>query len=91
MKLYAWLWYHVEFWLKPADRRPFTFILRDFYHQSPLMSVFLTLSAGYLLGRHYFIDFVTWGGLLIGVVLGHLFWGKRYKPGEQENPPYIEE
>lgn len=88
MKLYAWLWYHVEFWLKPEARRPFTFILRDFYHNSPLITIFMTLTAGYIIGRNISISFLVWLGLLFGFVLGHLFWGQPYKPDEQEYPEY---
>jgi hypothetical protein len=46
---------------------------------------------GYWIGR--FLEVPWWVYLIffLGVVGGHLFWGGKYKPKEQEWPPYIEE
>jgi hypothetical protein len=85
---YRVIWYHTEFWIKDtAKRRPYTYILRDFYHEQPLVACFLLAWAGYALGRWIMpIDHILLfcGGLL----MGHLFWGGEYKPGQQETPDY---
>lgn len=93
---YAWVWYHTEFWLPPKERRPFTFIMRDFYHQYPFLILLLTGAGFYALGNWGWHISVMWffillGITFIGIVLGHLFWGTKYIPGEQEDPEYIEE
>ncbi len=92
---YSWFWYHTEFWLKPKDRRPFTFIMRDFYHQYPFLVLLLTGAGFYALGNWGWhlsvaIYFVILGVVFAGIVLGHLFWGRPYVKGEQETPEYIE-
>ena len=87
--IYNWLWYHVEFWLKPEDRRPFTYILRDIYHQIPLIAIGFYIGLGYVLGRFITFNWQVLAALLFGVILGHLFWGTKYKPGQQEKPEYI--
>lgn len=94
MSIYRWLWFHTEFWLSPEDRRPFTFILRDFYHTNPLLTIIILSASFYALGRWLWLlslkDFsIMLGTLLIGVILGHLFWGRKYIPGQQESPPYL--
>jgi len=87
MSLYGWFWYHTEFWIKDRTaRRPYTFILRDFYHASPIAWTFLMFLAGYLAYSH-----LHWKDLLLvstGLLLGHLFWGNSWKEGEQEYPTY---
>jgi len=85
---YRWFWYRTEFWIKDkAARRPYTFILRDFYHLNPLVTCFLLVWAGYGLGRWLF-SFENMLLLSAGLLFGHLFWGPPYQPGEQENPAY---
>lgn len=91
--LYAWVWYHSEVWLSPEGRRPFTFILRDIYHQTPLLTVILISALAYCIGRWWLpvslpIFLLTFLSVLIGSLLGHLFWGQVWKPGEQEHPTY---
>lgn len=88
MKLYAWFWYYTEFWLKPVDRRPYTFIIRDFYYCHPILTLFFSAWVSYLFNLFVFVDWKVWTGLSVGTLLGHLFWGKEYVKGEQENPPY---
>ncbi len=91
-RAYCWFWYTTEFWLAPADRRPYTFILRIFYHRNPLLTILIISTLSYCFGRWWLP--VTVGVflfalliLLIGIVLGHLYWTK-YTPGEQEHPEY---
>lgn len=91
-KLYAWLWFTTEFWLAPSERRPYTYIMRDFYHGNPLLTILIISSLSYCAGRWWLpVTVVIFGiGLALlftGIVLGHLFWTK-YTPGEQEVPEY---
>ena len=87
MDLYEWLWYHLEFWMPPEDRRPFTFIMRDIYHQAPAVIVLGLGFFFYALGRFWLpltpreFLFVVFSSLA-GTLNGHLFWGKDYVPGE---------
>ncbi len=91
--LAAWqynrIWFYTEFWIgDKVNRRPFTFILRDLYHQGPVFVIVGLMLAGHSpLGGLIF----TREGLVvlgIGLLTAHLFWGKEYIPGEQEQPAY---
>jgi len=31
-RFYEWFWFHTEFWLTPVNRRPYTFIMRDWIY-----------------------------------------------------------
>ncbi len=85
--MYAWFWFHTQFWLPPEERRPYTFIIRDFYRDHPILWSFLMFLAGYFSFNHLRPwDFAK---VSVGLLLGHLFWGARYKPGEQESPEYL--
>jgi hypothetical protein len=75
-------WYE-ELWEKIGGR-PWTYIMRDGYHNAPLPSILIVLAIGALIG-HYtgFLAFLKiLGILLIGILMGHLFWGTRYIPNE---------
>ena len=79
MNMYRWFWSHTEFWLAPGERRPYTFIIRDFYHQSPLLSA----AAVFLVGKALAI--VSWHDVFVflaGMLFAHLFWGTPYVPNE---------
>lgn len=89
MDLYEWLWWTIEGWfgVPPEKRRPFTFIMRDIYHQAPAVIV-LALGLGfYALGaywlflspREFIIVCIT---ALVCTLNGHLFWGKDWQPGQ---------
>jgi len=86
-KLYKILWYRSQFWLPKEKRRPYTFILRDIYHDHPILWTGIIIAIGYWL--HYWLDLKIMIAVGIGIVLGHLFWGTRYQEGEQEEPPYL--
>jgi hypothetical protein len=88
--VYTWLWYNTEFWLEPVDRRPFTYIIRDFYHAFPVFYSSIIFLIGYLIG--YFANLSWWIviAFYLGIIGGHLFWGAAWKKGEQEWPPYIQ-
>ncbi len=57
-RFYRFLWMSI-------GGRPWTYIIRDSYHQRPLI----------------WFAIVT----LIGILLGHLFWGKPWIPGQTGN------
>jgi hypothetical protein len=86
---YAWLWFHLEspFIRDPELRRPFTFIIRDFYHAHPILWTWMAIFTWYWLSR-WFISFDSFVLISLGILLGHLFWGSKYTPGQQEWPPY---
>jgi hypothetical protein len=91
-KIYSWTWYHFEFWLDRYARRPFTYIFRDFLHKHVIAGwiIRLALIAGVLLLCRWNWRLGGPVGILYGLILGHLDWGTAYKPGEQENPEYVE-
>ncbi len=83
MSLYEKFWYATQVWLKPKERRPYTFIFRDIYFKYPLVVITLGLIGFYMLGRYTAqISIVVLlsivGALLIGMLMGHLWWGKKY-------------
>lgn len=64
--------------------RPWTFIIRDFAHQNPLLWLILGVWLGIWLG-HYWLRLDIWLWFSSGVLAGHLFWGTRYHPNEGLN------
>ena len=95
--LYAWFWFHTEFWIKnPLARRPYTFIMRDWVY--PHMKWFLGILGAWYCGL------IAWDclrqsvsvalatlvlGTLSGWISAHLIWGSKWTPSEQEEPPYL--
>ena len=95
--LYAWFWFHTEFWIKnPLARRPYTFIMRDWVY--PHMKWFLGILGAWYCGL------IVWDclrqsvsvalatlilGTLSGWISAHLIWGSKWIPNEQEEPPYL--
>lgn len=65
-------------------KRPFTYVLRDFYHKFEYFIILGGFSVGYFL-RPY-IDIHLFGiimaSLTIGYILGHLFWAKKWIEGQ---------
>ena len=93
MRLYKLIWFYSEFWLPPEKRRPFTYIMRDIYHKTPLLVITLGAISLYLLGRYTTqITILVLLGmvvtLFVGILLGHLHWGRKYIPNQQEHPTY---
>ena len=74
MKLYHWLYMHTPI------KRPFTYALRDFYHEVEYVVIIGFFTLGYF--THNWLcprDFwLICGGVTVGYILGHVFWGKRY-------------
>jgi len=57
-RLYQTLW-------SRAGGRPWTYIIRDFYHRRPILWLALATT--------------------LGILLGHLFWGTPWVPGQLGN------
>jgi hypothetical protein len=80
MDLYKWLWSHI-------GGRPWTYIIRDFYHEVEFVVILGMLALGYYLARrvslHDFVSILV--VLAAGYLLGHLFWGTRYIPGQRNH------
>lgn len=92
--LYAWFWYHTEFWIKqPEQRRPYTYIMRDWIY--PHMNWFRAMLVCFnvLMGWLTFCIqpavAVPW--VLASWLCAHLTWGGGWIPGQQEWPPVVEE
>jgi hypothetical protein len=96
---YAEFWYHTQLWLPPIERRPYTFIFRDWIF--PHMGWFFFFTgiwyAGMIAWLIYSVLLQNMASAiaclvistLSGFVWAHLRWGATWVPGEQENPPYI--
>ena len=85
--IYCWIWFKCEFWLKPEERRPFTYIMRDIYHQTPILAIIAISAIAYTFGYFNFLSWKYFLGIFVGGLLTHLFWA-RYKKGQQEKPTY---
>ncbi len=71
---YIWLWTRI-------GGRPWTYIIRDFCHENPLLLILTGLTAVlWLLRIHHEIFWV-----LLGVLLGHLFWGTQWRKGQKDD------
>ena len=94
MGLYERFWFATQAWLKPKDRRPYTYAFGDYYHSSPLPTIVGLAITFYMIGRYTTLASIWWLmgivlALVAGIILGHLFWGKKYKPNQQESPTYL--
>jgi hypothetical protein len=89
-RFYSWFWFHTEFWLTPVDRRPYTFIMRDWIypHADCFAAMVLVWYLGMMLleGFHPYIA----GACLIvsSALIAHLVWGSKWIEGQQEFPEY---
>ena len=75
--LYHWLLARLGF------RETITTLLRRWQHGEPLVWLLAVGLAGVLLGRAGDTGNLLWcgAGLVIGLLLGHLFWGNGYHQG----------
>ena len=90
-KFYLWFWFHTEFWAMPIDRRPYTFIMRDwiYTHVTSTLALVDLFYAG-------LVTLSCWHGTastitiaLGSFLLAHLVWGTKWIEGQQEYPPYL--
>lgn len=65
--------------------RPWTYIIRDFYHKYEYLIIIYSFSAGFFLRPHCSIKEFLIGAITatIGLILGHLFWGTPYVEGQR--------
>ena len=81
MRLYDW---YKKLWTKLGGR-PWTFILRDVYHQTEYFAIIVIAVTCFWLGTVW--DWETFGiscGMFTaGYICGHLFWGKEYKKDQE--------
>jgi len=86
--LYAWFWFHTQFWLDPLDRRPYTFIFRDWIY--PHMAWFLVLLFAWYAGMFVWLYWAPWAPAVLLVLsswlAAHLVWGSPWVPNQQEEP-----
>jgi len=76
-------WYK-RLWSRMGGR-PWTYILRDFYHKFEYLIIIGFFSIGYfvhpyLTTREFYL--ITGVGTFC-FILGHLFWGKEYQEGQK--------
>ena len=90
-RAYAWVWFNVEsLWIKVKSlRRPFTYMMRDFWKQHPvwgwlIMAVVTGLITWGVIFSFWFLPVYAFHWALFA----HLWWGTPYRPGEQEDPEY---
>ncbi len=77
MNFYKALWSRI-------GGRPWTYILRDFWHKVEGLCIIALVAAGAVMGH------IMWSEVLklllafaLGYTAGHLFWGKEYIPDQK--------
>ena len=92
-KFYLWFWFHTEFWLTHIDRRPYTFIFKDWiYTHTTIASILIfTWFAGMIVLSIWHGTLSTILSILTGLLTAHLIWGAAWIEGQQEYPEYLGE
>jgi|GEM_PF-5121327 hypothetical protein len=87
---YQRFWFATEFWLTPVDRRPYTFIFKDWIGNNRVLAVLLI--AAWFIGM---IILSVWHGTLSTILTifsalltAHLVFGAKWIEGQQEFPEY---
>ena len=90
-RFYQWFWFHTEFWLTPVNRRPYTFIMRDwiYTHSDLATSLILFWFAGMITLSIWHGTLATVLSILTGFLAAHLVWGSSWIEGQQEYPEYL--
>lgn len=90
---YQWFWFRTELWLTPKERRPYTFIFRDWCFSHTIPTIILTLGVG--IGTLVLAILISYWWLFLYTfecaLWAHLFWGSKYIEGQQEDPEYLGE
>jgi len=90
---YQKFWFATEFYLTPVNRRPYTFIMRDWIYNHVLQFVCICVV--------WFVGIFVWNlyhplpasisGFFSAFLLAHLIWGSRWIENQQEEPQYLGE
>ena len=88
---YSWLWFHSEWYLTPIDRRPFTFIMRDwiFTHVEQAVILIGLFYVGMVILSFWHGTASTITTSIASFVLAHLVFGTKWIENEQEWPTYL--
>ena len=75
--------YHIL--VQHTTKRPWTYMLRDTYHTAPLewlaaWSLLVSVVANLVTAQW---ELVVWASLGVGALLGHLFWGTKWRRGQK--------
>ena len=90
-RLYQWFWFHTEFWFTRENRRPYTFIMRDF-----LLAKNTRLQS-WIVCILWFAGSIYWSTIqhlamilpiLSAFILAHVIWGTPWIEHQQEFPEY---
>ena len=77
MNLYKELWSRI-------GGRPWTYIIRDFWHKYEGLCIVALVAIGVFLGRWHSNELLMLlVAFAVGYIAGHLFWGTEYKPGQR--------
>ena len=79
MNIYKFIWSRI-------GGRPWTYILRDSWHEWEVFWIIGLLAIGATLGKFFgwFTILSVLGIFLAGYIAGHLFWGTRYIHDQKE-------
>ena len=77
MSFYKWLWSRI-------GGRPWTYIIRDFWHKLEFFWIVGLVSLGLFLGQLccWKTALIGWLVFSAGYICGHLFWGCPYEEGQ---------
>ena len=74
-----------KLWSLTPINRPFTYALRDLWHGAEFVWIVALIAVGVWMGHN--LDWMevlkVMGIFTLGFIFGHLFWGKKYIPGQQ--------
>ncbi len=90
-RFYQSFWFHTEFWLTRVDRRPYTFIMRDWLYSHVVW--FVAILVAYFGGLFTWVVFNPLPASIViflsAFLLAHLVWGSKWIEGQQEYPEYL--
>jgi len=94
--LYEIFWFYTQWYLPAEKRRPYTYMFRDVYHNTPLPTIIGLAVVFYMIGRYTTLASIWWLlgivlTLIAGIILGHIYWGRKHIEGQQEDPTYLGE
>lgn len=90
-RAYQWFWFHSEWYLTPVNRRPYTFIMRDWIYTHVGLSVLVIIVwfSGVFVWNLYHPVPASIVGFSSAGLLAHLVWGSKYIENQQEFPQYL--